>query len=135
MSHRQICAISRLMRRFTCLMVLAAFLFSCGGNWAVLQGIAWANMIREYSAMVPLSQAVQMTFSGEYPCAICKAIAERKSAEQQKDFTLSKYDKQCPLPVVVALAKPAVADISYAELTVLFSSRTEIPPTPPPRPA
>ncbi len=76
------------MRRITCAIILAAFVFSCGGNWAVLQGIAWANMIREYSEVVPLAQAVQMTLSGEYPCVMCKAIAEKKSSEQQKSLTL-----------------------------------------------
>jgi hypothetical protein len=70
------------MRRLTHLLVLAAFIFSCGGQWAAFQAIAWANMIREYSEMVPLTQAVQMTFSGRYPCAICKAIAQERGAAE-----------------------------------------------------
>jgi len=121
------------MRRFTHLIVLAAFVFSCGGQWGVLQGLAWANMIREYSQMVPLTRAVEMTFSGEYPCPICKALAERKSSEQQKALTIEKYEKKFPLPVVVALAKPDVSDFTYREIRIDFSSRVEAPPTPPPR--
>ena len=66
------------MRRLTHLVVLVAFIFSCGGQWVVLQGLAWANMVREYSEVVPLQQAVKMTLSGEYPCPLCKAIAEKK---------------------------------------------------------
>ncbi len=52
------------MRRLTFFTVLVAFVFSCGGQWPVLQGVAWANMVREYSEAVPFTQAVQMTFSG-----------------------------------------------------------------------
>ncbi len=90
-------------------------------------------MICEYSQMVPLAQAVQMTFSGEYPCAICKAIAERKSAEQHKELTLLKSDKKFPLPIAVALAQPKISDVAYLEPSFVFSSRVESPPTPPPR--
>jgi hypothetical protein len=124
------------MRRLTHLIVLVAFMFSCGGQWAAFQVIAWGNMIREYSEMVPLPRAIEMTFSGEYPCPICKAIAERKNAEQQKDFTLGKYDKKFSLPVVVAeLTQPKSGDVAYPEFTFVFSSRVETPPTPPPRSA
>jgi hypothetical protein len=123
------------MRRLTFLIVLVAFVFSCGGQWAAFQVIAWGNMIREYSQMVPLSTAVEMTLSGQYPCAICKAIAERKSAEQQKDVAFAKYDKKYPLPIFVALAPPRFSEIAYPELTFVFCSRVETPPTPPPRAA
>ena len=120
------------MRRLTHLIVLVAFVFSCGGQSAVL-GIAWANMIREYSQMVPLAQAVEMTFSGQYPCPICKAIAEKKSSEQQKALTLEKYEKKFPIPVVVTVASPKVTTFQYEDCLVRFHSRTETPPAPPPR--
>jgi hypothetical protein len=127
-----LCDIIR-MRRLTHWIILVAFVFSCGGQWGAFQVIAWGNMIREYSEMVPLAQAVQMTFSGQYPCAICKAIAERKSAEQQKEVSLLKAEKKFPLPVVVALAPPMITDVAYFEPVFAFSSRVESPPTPPPR--
>ncbi len=123
------------MRRLTHLIVLVAFVFSCGGQWGVLQAVAWANMIRDYSEMVPLAQAVQMTFSGEYPCPICKAIAERKSSDQQKALTLEKVEKKFPLPVAIAVARPKVSAFQYALFAVTFSSRADSPPTPPPRAA
>jgi hypothetical protein len=124
------------MRRLTHLIVLGAFVFSCGGQWAAFQVVAWANMIREYSEMVPVSQAVEMTFSGEYPCPICKAIAERKNAEQQKDLALGKYDKKYPPPVVAEEpAPPKAGEVAYLDFLFTFSSRVETPPTPPPRSA
>jgi hypothetical protein len=121
------------MRRLTHLIVLAAFIFSCGGQWCVFQCVAWANMIREYSQMVPFTQAVGMTFSGQYPCAICKAIAEKNSSEQQKILTLEKYDKKFCLPTEVAAAPPIVCSFQYRDWRGFLQPRSESPPTPPPR--
>jgi hypothetical protein len=121
------------MRRLTHIIVLAAFVFSCGGQWYVLQGIAWVNMIREYSQMVPLIQAVQMTLSGQYPCALCKAIAEKKQSENEKICSLEKYDKKFFPPVAVVLTLPVVASFQYIGHSSSLQFRAETPPTPPPR--
>jgi len=56
------------------IVVLVAFIFSREGQWPALQGIAWVDRSRESSEMVPLAKAVEMTFSGQYSCAIGKAI-------------------------------------------------------------
>jgi len=123
------------MRRLTHLIVLVAFTFSSGGHWAIFQSIAWANMIREYSQMVPLTQAVQMTLSGDYPCPICKAIAEKKSTEQQKSLALEKYDKKFLPPIsarsLVRTSSPAV----YLETARKLFFRSDSPSVPPPRSA
>lgn len=121
------------MRRLTHLVVLAAFVFSCGGQWYVLQCMAWANMIREYSQMVPFTEAVSMTFSGKYPCAICKAIAEKKQSENAGTLVLEKYEKKFFPPIPVAIANPSASVFQYADSPSSFRSRTETPPTPPPR--
>jgi hypothetical protein len=121
------------MRRLTHLVVLVAFVFSCGGQWAAIQCLAWGNMIREYSQMVPLTQAVKMTFSGDYPCMICKALAEKKSADQQKALALGKYDKKFLALDDITVAVPAVAGYRYAAFAPIFLSRADVPPVPPPR--
>ena len=122
------------MRRGAVLLVLVAFIFSSGGQWTVLQCMAWANMVREYSQVVPLGQAVQMTFSGQYPCALCKAIADKRSSDDTKAFTQSKQDKPIVAPgftfrprlTVDAPAFPAGRD-------PFLQFRIEAPPVPPPR--
>jgi hypothetical protein len=121
------------MRRLTHLLVLTAFVFSCGGQWYVLQGVAWANMIREYSQTVPLAQAVQMTFSGEHPCAICKAIAAKRSSERQNALSLEKYEKKFISSAAVAVEPPASSSFQYPDDVTVLRSRIETPPTPPPR--
>ncbi len=101
----------------------------------MLQGIAWANMIREYAQVVPVTQAVQMTLSGQYPCEMCKAIAEKKAAEQQKALTFDKYDKNFPLPVAVTVTTPKISEIDHPDRFIYGTFRSDIPPTPPPREA
>ncbi len=122
------------MRRGALLLVLVAFIFSSGGEWAVLQCVAWVNMIREYSEMVPLSQAVEMTFSGEYPCALCKVIAEKKQSENSRIAVLVKPEKLISTPAfsyrprVATFARPV-----YFEPERFLQTRSDVPPTPPPR--
>ena len=122
------------MRRVTFLVVLVAFVFSCGGQWVVLQGVAWANMIREYSEMVPFSQAVHMTFSGQYPCAICKAIAEKKEQENAKlAFLFKQETKMISTGLEVPALRFASSPQTFLVRKAFFQTRSEAPPTPPPR--
>jgi hypothetical protein len=122
------------MRRLAFLAILVAFIFSCGGQWPVLQGLAWANMIREYSEVVPLAQAVQMTFSGNYPCALCQAIVEKRNSENTKVAALFQHEKQI-LPPGLVIAK-RMAEISAQTFVMKESAlriRSEAPLVPPPR--
>jgi hypothetical protein len=122
------------MRRLTHLFVLGAFIFSCGGQWYVLQCVAWVNMIHDYSQVVPVTEAVKMTFSGKYPCPICKAIAERKQSENTKVAAISKYEKKF-FPPSVSLAPRATppSPETFAPWELFFQTWSETPPTPPPR--
>src|ERR1700683_2904296 len=122
------------MRRLTLCVVFAAFAFSCGGQWYVLQCVAWVNMLHDYSQMVPFPRAVQMTFSGEYPCPICKAIAEKKQGEKEKALVIEK-DKKMFLAGEASLARPVFPGTAdeYAALRQYLVAWSETPPVPPPR--
>ena len=121
------------MRRLTHLIVLAAFAFSCGGQWYALQCVAWVKMLHDYSQMVTFTEAVSMTFNGHYPCAICKALADKKQAENDKICSLGKYDKKYFPPLAVAVPVPRAAPIEHAAYFAFVQGRSEPPPTPPPR--
>ena len=124
------------MRRLTHIIVLAAFVFSCGGQWYVLQCVAWIKMMHDYAQIVPFTEAVGMTFSGQYPCEICKAIAEKKQAENDKICSLEKYEKKFFPPLSVALVRPGATDLpEYPDYLTSLQARSEPPPTPPPRQA
>jgi len=122
------------MRRCAIILVLVAFIFSSGGEWAVLQCVAWANMIREYSEMVPFPEAVKMTFSGEYPCAMCKAIAEKKQTENNKTAALVKHEKLVSPSEFSYRPRAATLTSQYYVVRESFlQTRSDVPPTPPPR--
>jgi len=113
--------------------VLFAFLLNCGGHWYVLQGVAWVNMIRDYSQMVPLTQAVAMTFSGEYPCPICKAIAKEKKAENAKFCSFSKELKKISTTNNTRIIAPDATPVTYFEMRAEPRFRNDSPNIPPPR--
>ncbi len=122
------------MRRLTHLLVLGAFIFSCGGHWYVLQGIAWVNMVREYSQVGPFTQAVQMTLSGQYHCSLCQAIAEKKQEENTKvALTFSSEKKICSPTLILAKRSPKITPQTFVIPQSHLLTRSEAPPTPPPR--
>jgi len=84
--------------------------------------------------MVPLAKAVEMTFSGQYPCALCKAIAEKKQSEDNKAAGLLKHEKKIVSLALLFQARGAAVTPQTFEVTRQFlASRSEPPPTPPPR--
>jgi len=121
------------MRRLTHIIVLAAFAFSCGGQWYAFQCVAWVKMLHDYSQVAPFPEAVSMTFSGKYPCEICKALAEKKQAENDKLCSLEKYDKKYFPPLTVDVPAPVASPVEHATYIPFLLSRSEPPPTPPPR--
>jgi len=124
---------SSMLRLMLC-VVLIAFTFSCGGQWYSLQCVAWANMIREYSEMVPFTQAVKMTFSGQYPCALCKAIAEKKQSQNIKIATLQKETKKrLSSALAASLPDRAGSPQVFLPRDEFLQTWSEAPPTPPPR--
>ena len=122
------------MRRITLLVVLVAFIFSCGGQWAALQCVAWANMIREYSEVVPVGQAIEMTFSGKYPCEMCKIIAQKKESENAKVVALFQHEKKLLSSGIEVAPRPvSLASQDFLAWSQTLQTRSEVPPTPPPR--
>ncbi|MFI0348342.1 MAG: hypothetical protein ACH346_06210 [Chthoniobacterales bacterium] len=116
-------------------MALAIFSLA-GGHWALLQSVAWINMIHEYSLSDSLETAIGKTFSGNYPCSLCKKIATAKQKEKTTTATIEfaqkikfSFWKDTPLmPILWARAG------DYPK-TILshYRSLSEKPPTRPPR--
>lgn len=55
-------------------LLLLAFVSAINLHLPVLQVVAWAGMIVNYSRDAEISEAFEMTFDGEHPCPMCKAI-------------------------------------------------------------
>jgi len=114
------------------LMCLAMFSVA-GGHWAILQTVAWAQMLRDYSREAPLATAVEKTFSGEHPCPLCKRVEEGRQKEEKAPATV-KVDKKSEVftaQTTQNLKEPDWLDRAYPRVVdSLFSSRSDSPPSP-----
>ncbi len=74
------------------MLVIGALLHLCGGHWGVLQGIAWAKMLIEYSQVDGLRQGIAKTFDGEHPCEMCRSIAKGRDSEKSDPEPIVRSD-------------------------------------------
>lgn len=51
--------------------LLLAWLCANGAVWNVVQVVAWAKMFHDYSQVMPVAEALQLTFDGSAPCDMC----------------------------------------------------------------
>lgn len=116
------------------LALLTAFVLSCGGHWVVLQGIAWVNMVREYSEHVSVVEAVGMTVSGKFPCKMCKAIADKRQQEKKdKHEKLPDFKKEFLVAAVLPAPRLISLPLVYPVAREHRPQFEAAPPTPPPR--
>lgn len=119
------------------MMALALFLVA-GGHWAMLQGVAWATMVHDFSRNGSLTQAVEKTFDGKHPCAMCKKIAKVKNSEAsgEKAPVTVKVDKKAEVFIASNCSElPQPVSHPYAYGPVPFVSIPELcfaPPVPVP---
>ena len=78
-------------RKISLLCLLVAWLCANGVVWNVVQVIGWPKMLHDYSQVMPVTEAIKLTFSGEAPCDFCRV------AETGKD----QADQQLPSPTSV----------------------------------
>src|SRR6186997_787245 len=78
----------RLFHRIARFLVLIAAVQILGGHWAVLQSVAWAKMLVEYAQQDPLSVAIEKTFDGAHPCAICHTVSDGRKKEEKQEATI-----------------------------------------------
>jgi len=81
--------VHRCFLRLGQILALVALLATCGGHWAVMQSFAWARMLVANAGVSPLSVAVEKTFDGHHPCAICNRITSEKGKETKQQRTVA----------------------------------------------
>lgn len=74
-------------KRISHALLITALTAVIGGHWAVLQTVAWTTMLADNLRECSLTQAVQKTFDGKHPCALCKQISAGKKSEKKSEFT------------------------------------------------
>lgn len=104
-----------------------------GGHWLLLQSVAWVGMAVSYAQTAPLHEALVNTFDGRHPCQLCKLVREGTAKEQKRDLLkpMLKLDLAC-FASELRLDPPAPRP-RLAPAVQFFPSRSQAPPTPPPR--
>ena len=96
-------------RRVGNALVLSAFLTAMGAHWFVLQSVAWTTMLADNLRTTSITRAVERTFDGKHPCALCKQISKGKQSEKKSDFRV----------------EPNKFEFSYAPAVFIFVSPTQ----------
>ena len=126
------------MLRFGRALMLIAVLLTSGGHWAVLQSLAWANMLADGLRTLPLREAVQRTFDGAHPCEMCMRIHSGRKSEEQQKAVLRNVRFDFPMPAETT--KPRVPVRPAEDLQAPATTASAIgqprqePPVPPPQP-
>lgn len=128
----------RVRRTLSTTALLLAWLCANGAVWNVVQVVAWAKMFQEYSQVMPVADALELTFDGSAPCDLCTIAQSNQDAAQQQlptDASLGGGQEKivliadfAPAPVLVAPDYVWPGLVHEAGLT-----RTTAVPVPPPR--
>jgi hypothetical protein len=126
-------------RRISIAALCLAWLCANGAIWNAVQVVAWAKMFRDYSRVMPVAQALKLTFDGEAPCDLCTIAETGKDAAREqlpREEALGATDKfvlsiQAAAPFVLTAPDAVWPGLDH-EAGLL---RTESVPVPPPRAA
>lgn len=114
-------------------LLILALVAALGGHWAVLQTVAWTNMLTTHLRTNSLEDAVTKTFDGNHPCGLCKEISAGKKAEKKTEFpSLAKkleFVSVCP----VFIFSPPSEFYLVPECEAVALLLNHQPPVPPPR--
>jgi hypothetical protein len=102
---------ARLRHLAKCLVIGTLFV-SVGGHFALLQTLAWGNMLISYSRDASFAEAARRTFDGEHPCEMCKLVKKSRENEERKPLVKAEAKLDVVLPVVVRLKDPIAIDMS-----------------------
>jgi len=114
-------------------LLIAALVVALGGHWAVLQTVAWTNMLVANLRTSSLEAAVIKTFDGNHPCSLCKEISAGKKSEKRTDFpSLAKKLEFVSAQPVFVFNPPTTFYLVPEREASAFPLSHE-PPVPPPR--
>lgn len=120
-----------------CLCIVAA-VGVLDAHLMVAQTLAWMSMVYDRAPQEGVSAALDSTFSGDAPCAMCCAISQERQDKQE----------QAPIPESEPTAKFPPASWSHADLVfppvstylpplrdmeIVVLARQDEPPLPPPQ--
>jgi hypothetical protein len=116
-------------------LLIATLLVSMGGHLALLQTIAWGNMLVEFSSETSLSAAMDKTFDGEHPCPLCKVVKNSKDESEKKPLLKAQMKMEIALPTPVKVPSPRFSELTFrvTEYSGTFAEVHLAVPMQPPR--
>jgi hypothetical protein len=122
-----------LFPRLARFLVLLAAVQILGGHWAVLQTVAWAQMIVDYAQQDSLTIAVTKTFDGAHPCSLCETVSEGRQQEKKQEGVSTIVKLDAVLAPAVELPPRTEAPVRFFDLLISDCDHSVAPLTPPPR--
>ena len=107
--------------------VIILLLLSLGSGSITIQVLGWATMIpTKYAESGSMSQAIDETFSGDYPCSMCELAARKRAAEQPASPTAPNSEKKSKKSQkliifshkMICIYPPKLDAVSYTHLTL-----------------
>jgi hypothetical protein len=124
-------------RNLSILAVLFAWLIATGSQWDLIQVFAWGKMMATYSRIMPLRDAVALTFTPGNLCDICRLVDAAKEKQTEAGNPAASQAPEKPLVICVAPAvvvqAPAPTFEGLAEPKAPCGIGRAAPPLPPPR--
>jgi len=117
-------------------LALAALLVTSGSHWVVLQTVAWAGMFVRFAQEDTVTAALEKTFDGKHPCALCLKVREGRRSEPRQALT-ARADRLPDLALQPegAVLTHAGSPPQSADYSNPFHLDWHVPPQrPPPRP-
>ena len=69
----------KLVLRASQYLLIGTLFVSLGGHLALLQTVAWGNMLVRFSRTESFAEAAKKTFDGKHPCPLCKLVKIRSA--------------------------------------------------------
>ncbi len=116
-------------------MLLAGVVLSSNLHLPLVQGVAWARMYAHYREGYAPLQALQITLSGQVPCALCEFVQKAQHEQQVLAGSLEgTFKVLLPMQAVaVNVTPPQVLNWRSFEATRCPAILGFAPETPPPR--
>jgi hypothetical protein len=114
-------------------MVVVTICLSLGLQWAALQGIAWTGMLISFSQEGSLIEAMEKTFDGAHPCALCKVVEEGEKQDQNTAVKSPLKKMEALMAQVLTLIAPSGQRMIYPTLIERAVVRLAPPLGKPPR--
>lgn len=121
-----------MFQRIARLLVLVAAVQLLGGQWLVLQSVAWAGMLVSFAQTETVVVAIEKTFDGEHPCDLCQAVQKGQNEDRQQAIAKMLVKIDAVLAVAAALPVRQAEPLEFLDLESAGAVRMDAPPVPPP---